>query len=64
MPKEYGVTKEGFVLKRLDTIPAEVNDYQKEGLGFDPSVNPQSFLSVLSHDAPLTMYLPHVIDEG
>lgn len=48
MPKEYGVTKEGFVLKRLDTILAEVNDYQKEGLGFDPSVNPQSFLSVLN----------------
>lgn len=49
MPKEYGVTKEGFVLKRLDTILAEVNDYQKEGLGFDPYSIRMSAFQIATH---------------
>ena len=45
---EYGITPTGFVVKRLDTILEEINATQKKGLGFDTTVNPQSFLSVLS----------------
>lgn len=44
----YGVTDEGFVLKRLDTILEEVQQAQAEGWGFDSSVNNQSAVSVLN----------------
>ena len=46
--KKYGVTNEGFALKRLDTILDEVTKKQKEGWGFDAGVNNQSLLSVLN----------------
>lgn len=43
---DYGVTPDGFVLKRLDTIMSEIYVELKEGWGFDPTVNPQSLLNV------------------
>ena len=43
----YGVTPEGYVPKRLDTIMAEIYEELKAGWGFDPTVNPQSLLNVL-----------------
>lgn len=42
---EYGVTEKGFVLKRFDTILAEVQDEVSDALGFDVSQNPQSLLN-------------------
>lgn len=44
---EYGVTKNGFVRKRLDTIRDDVYAKLKEGWGYDITINPQSFLNVL-----------------
>lgn len=43
----YGVTQEGFVLKRMDTILEEIHADLSEGFGFDTRLNPQSFLNVL-----------------
>ena len=42
---EYGVTKKGFVMKRLDAIVAEVQADLSGALGFDVSQNPQSLLN-------------------
>lgn len=44
---EYGVTKNGFVRKRLDTIRDDVYAKLKEGWGYDVTINPQSLLNVL-----------------
>lgn len=44
---QFGVTPKGFVLKRLDDIIDEINDDLLAGLGFDPAVNPQSYIGVL-----------------
>ncbi len=44
---EYGVTPEGFVKKRLDVIVKELQSDLTEELGFDVSLNPESFLNVL-----------------
>ena len=45
---EYGVTPEGFNLKRLDEIYAEVSAALKEQIGVDPSENPQGILNVIT----------------
>ena len=42
---EYGVTEQGFILKRFDTILAELQTEVSGGLGFDVSQNPQSMLN-------------------
>lgn len=42
---EYGVTEKGFVMKRFDTIMAEVQADLSGALGFDVSQNPQSLLN-------------------
>lgn len=44
---EYGVTKDGFVRKRLDVIKNDIYAKLKEGWGYDVTINPQSFLNVL-----------------
>lgn len=44
---EYGVTKNGFVRKRLDVIKNDIYARLKEGWGYDVTINPQSFLNVL-----------------
>jgi uncharacterized phage protein gp47/JayE len=44
---DYGVTPDGFVLKRLDTIMDTIYGKLKDGWGFDPTINPQSLLNVL-----------------
>lgn len=44
---EYGVTRNGFVRKRLDVIKNDVYGRLKEGWGYDITINPQSFLNVL-----------------
>lgn len=44
---EHGVTRKGFVRKRLDEIKNSVYDKLKEGWGYDITINPQSFLNVL-----------------
>ncbi|RKI90426.1 hypothetical protein D7V94_13405 [Parablautia intestinalis] len=44
---EYGVTRNGFVRKRLDEIKNDVYARLKEGWGYDITINPQSFLNVL-----------------
>ncbi len=44
---EYGVTPTGFVKKRLDVIIKEIQTELTEELGFDVSLNPESFLNVL-----------------
>lgn len=48
MSDEYGVTQNGFVLKRMDTILEEVHANLSEGYGFDTRLNPQTFLNVLT----------------
>lgn len=45
---KYGVTPEGFNLKRLDEIYAEVSSALKEQIGVDPSENPQGILNVIT----------------
>ena len=45
--KEYGVTYNGFVPKRLDEIKADICEKLKNDWGVDPSINPQSALNVL-----------------
>lgn len=47
LSEEYGITQEGFVLKRMDTILEEIHADLSEGFGFDTRLNPQSFLNVL-----------------
>lgn len=47
MSEEYGVTQEGFVVKRMDTILEELHTDLSEDFGFDTRLNPQSFLNVL-----------------
>ena len=44
---EHGVTPNGFVKKRLDEIIKELQVDLTDELGFDVSLNPQSFLNVL-----------------
>ena len=44
---EYGVTDEGFVLKRLDTIMEEVHADLTAGFGVDTRLNGSSFLNTL-----------------
>ena len=44
---DYGVTENGFVLKRLDEIKANICNKLKESWGIDPSINPQSALNVI-----------------
>lgn len=44
---EYGVTKNGFVRKRYDTIYTELQNDIKDGTGVDISINPKSFINVL-----------------
>ena len=44
---KHGVTKNGFVRKRLDEIKNDVYSRLKEGWGYDITINPQSFLNVL-----------------
>lgn len=43
--EEYGVTDKGFNLKRFDVLYKELTDELSDGLGFDVSQNPQSFLN-------------------
>ncbi len=45
---ERGVTRNGFVKKRLDEILSEVQQDLTDGFGFDVAMNPQSFLNVLT----------------
>lgn len=47
LSEEYGVTQEGFVVKRMDTILEELHTDLSEDFGFDTRLNPQSFLNVL-----------------
>lgn len=44
---EYGVTRDGFVRKRLDKIRDGIYAGLKEGWGYDITINPQSALNVL-----------------
>lgn len=44
---DYGVTKQGFVLKRMDTIMEEVHSDLTEGYGFDTRLSGSSFLDCL-----------------
>ncbi len=44
---EYGVTRDGFVRKRLDKIRDGIYVGLKEGWGYDITINPQSALNVL-----------------
>lgn len=46
--EQYGVTKQGFVLKRADEILAEIQGDLKRDFGIDVTLNPQSFLNVLT----------------
>lgn len=45
---KYGVTKEGFVLKRADEILDEIHSDLSEGFGFDTKQNENSFIDVLA----------------
>ena len=42
---EYGITKQGFNIKRLDTIISEIHADLKDGWGVDTAINDQSFLN-------------------
>lgn len=44
---EYGVTKDGFVRKRLDVIISEIQKDLTETLGFDVAHNPESLMNVI-----------------
>lgn len=44
---EYGVTPQGFIPKRLDTIMQEIHSDLTQGFGVDTTLNPESFLNVL-----------------
>lgn len=45
--EQYGVTENGFVLKRMDTIINEVHDDLTYGFGVDTRLDDTSFLNVL-----------------
>lgn len=45
---EYGITDSGVNIKRFDTILAEINADQSEGLGVQVGSNTRSFLNVLN----------------
>lgn len=45
---DYGITVNGFVMKRLDEIYSSVCSSIKEEIGVDPSENPQGILNVLT----------------
>ena len=45
---EYGITDSGVNIKRFDTIMAEINADQSEGLGVQVGSNTRSFLNVLN----------------
>lgn len=42
---EYGITKQGFNIKRMDAIITEIHADLKEGWGVDTTINDQSFLN-------------------
>lgn len=44
---DYGVTDQGFVLKRMDTILEDIHADLSEGFGFDTRVTGAAFLNVL-----------------
>lgn len=44
---DYGVTDQGFVLKRMDTILEEIHSDLTEGFGFDTRLSDTSFLDTL-----------------
>ncbi len=44
---EYGVTKTGLNIKRLDVIKQEMHEDLTEGWGVNTQLNPESFLNVL-----------------
>ncbi len=44
---DYGVTDNGFVIKRLDTISADIHARLKEEWGVDTTIDPQSLIGVL-----------------
>lgn len=44
---EFGVTDQGFVMKRMDTILEEIHTDLTEGFGFDTRLSSTSFLDVL-----------------
>ena len=47
MSNKYGVTEEGFVIKRLDDIMDSVHSKLSEGFGFDTRLSQSSFLKTL-----------------
>lgn len=46
MGKQYGVTPKGFILRRFDTIYADMADRVKEYAGIDITANPKSVLNL------------------
>lgn len=46
--EDYGVTENGFILKRMDTILEEVHADLSEGFGFDTTLYENSFLNILT----------------
>lgn len=44
---DYGVTENGFMIKRLDQIKNDITEKLREGWGYDTTIHPQSFLNVL-----------------
>ena len=48
MANEFGVTKEGFVLKRMDTILDQVHGDLSDGFGFDTATKSDSVINVLA----------------
>ena len=43
----YGLTDNGFVIKRLDTILNEIHEELSDGFGIDTRISKPSFLDVL-----------------
>lgn len=43
---DYGITKSGVNIKRLDTILSEMHDDLSEGWGVNTRINPESYLNV------------------
>ena len=43
----YGLTDNGFVIKRLDTILDEIHEELSDGFGIDTRISKPSFLDVL-----------------
>lgn len=44
---KHGITENGFTLKRLDEITADIHAKLKEGWGTDTTIDPQSLIGVL-----------------